>query len=96
MSSLKDWQAVFAAAGGTLRVLPSGCCGMAGTYGHEAEHRATSEQIYAMGWSKQVARWARSGRLLATGYSCRSQVKIVDGRALPHPAQALLACLRGG
>ena len=23
---------------------PSGCCGMAGTYGHEAEHRATSER----------------------------------------------------
>ncbi|RZN10358.1 hypothetical protein CWO91_13640 [Bradyrhizobium genosp. SA-3] len=94
VSSLKDWQAAFAAAGATLRVLPSGCCGMAGTYGHEAEHRATSEQIYAMSWSQQVARWAQSGRLLATGYSCRSQVKIVDGRALRHPAQALLACLR--
>ena len=94
VSSLKDWQAAFAATGATLRVLPSGCCGMAGTYGHEAEHRATSEQIYAMSWSKQVARWAQSGRLLATGYSCRSQVKIVDGQALPHPAQALLACLR--
>jgi len=96
VSSLKDWQAVFTAAGATLRVLPSGCCGMAGTYGHEAEHRATSEQIYAMSWSKQVARWAQSGGLLATGYSCRSQVKIVDGQALPHPALALLACLRGG
>ncbi|WP_050421189.1 D-2-hydroxyglutarate dehydrogenase YdiJ [Bradyrhizobium tropiciagri] len=96
VSSLKDWQAAFAAAGATLRVLPSGCCGMAGTYGHEAEHRATSEQIYAMSWSQQVARWAQGGRLLATGYSCRSQVKIVDGRGLPHPAQALLACVRGG
>jgi Fe-S oxidoreductase len=96
VSSLKDWQAVFAAAGATLRVLPSGCCGMAGTYGHEAEHRATSEQIYAMSWAAHVAASAQSGRLLATGYSCRSQVKIVDGRALPHPAQALLACLRGG
>lgn len=96
VSSLKDWQAAFAAVGATLRVLPSGCCGMAGTYGHEAEHRATSEQIYAMSWSKQVARWAQSGHLLATGYSCRSQVKIVDGRALPHPAQALLARVRGG
>ncbi|NEU94721.1 D-2-hydroxyglutarate dehydrogenase YdiJ [Bradyrhizobium uaiense] len=95
VSSLKDWQATFAAAGATLRVLPSGCCGMAGTYGHEAEHRATSEQIYAMSWAAHVATSAQSGRLLATGYSCRSQVKIVDGRTLPHPAQALLACLRG-
>ena len=39
-----------------LTVLPSGCCGMAGTYGHEAEHRATSERIYALSWAGHVAR----------------------------------------
>ena len=96
VSSLRDWRAAFAAAGASLSVLPSGCCGMAGTYGHEAEHRVTSEQIYRMSWGKQVAKWAGNGRLLATGYSCRSQVKIIDGQVLPHPAQSLLACLRGG
>ena len=96
LSSLRDWQAAFAAVGASLRILPSGCCGMAGTYGHEAEHRATSEQIYGMSWARHVAEWARSGRLLATGYSCRSQVKIMDGQPLLHPAEALLACLRGG
>ena len=96
LSSLRDWQAAFAAVGASLRILPSGCCGMAGTYGHEAEHRATSEQIYGMSWARHVAEWARSGRLLATGYSCRSQVKIMDRQPLLHPAEALLACLRGG
>jgi FAD/FMN-containing dehydrogenase/Fe-S oxidoreductase len=96
LTSLRDWQSAFAAAGASLRVLPSGCCGMAGTYGHEAEHRATSEQIYGMSWGPQVDKWAQSGRLLAAGYSCRSQVKIMDGQPLLHPAQALLACLRGG
>ena len=95
LSSLRDWQAAFAAAGANLRILPSGCCGMAGTYGHEAEHRATSEQIYGMSWARHVAEWAQSDRLLATGYSCRSQVKIMDGQPLLHPAEALLACLRG-
>ncbi|WP_426533612.1 D-2-hydroxyglutarate dehydrogenase YdiJ [Bradyrhizobium sp. McL0615] len=95
LSSLRDWQAAFAAAGANLRVLPSGCCGMAGTYGHEAEHRATSEQIYGMSWGPQVSRWAQSGRLLATGYSCRSQVKIMAGQPLLHPAEALLVRLRG-
>ena len=33
-------------------------------------------------------------RLLATGYSCRSQVKRFDNRVLRHPAQALLAAMR--
>ena len=88
-------EAAFAAVGANVRILPSGCCGMAGTYGHEAEHRATSEQIYGMSWARHVAEWARSDRLLATGYSCRSQVKIMDGQPLLHPAEALLACLRG-
>jgi Fe-S oxidoreductase len=67
---------------------------MAGTYGHEAEHRATSEAIYGMSWSRQVAQCAGDGRLLATGYSCRSQVKLVDRKVLSHPAEALLACLQ--
>jgi Fe-S oxidoreductase len=93
LSTLRDWQTAFAAAGASLQVLPSGCCGMAGTYGHETEHRATSEHIYGMSWGPHVNRWAQSGHLLATGYSCRSQVKIMDQRTLAHPAEALLARL---
>ena len=62
----------------------------------EAEHRATSEQIYRMSWGRQVAARPEAGWLLATGYSCRSQAKIMDGTRLPHPAEALLACLRDG
>ncbi|MGY4235895.1 FAD/FMN-containing dehydrogenase/Fe-S oxidoreductase [Bradyrhizobium sp. USDA 4449] len=95
LTSLRSWQSAFAAAGASLRVLSSGCCGMAGTYGHEAEHRATSEKIYDMSWRGHVERWASGGRLLATGYSCRSQVKLIDRERLRHPAQALLVCLRG-
>jgi Fe-S oxidoreductase len=94
LPSLRQWQSAFIAAGASLRILQSGCCGMAGTYGHEAEHRATSEAIYSMSWSRQVAQCAGDGRLLATGYSCRSQVKLVDCKVLSHPAEALLACLQ--
>jgi FAD/FMN-containing dehydrogenase/Fe-S oxidoreductase len=91
-ASLKDWQAVFARLGTPLRVLASGCCGMAGTFGHEAEHRAVSEQIYGMGWRQKVAE--HGDRLVATGYSCRSQVKRFDGVRIDHPIQALLRRLR--
>jgi len=93
-SSSRNWQDVFERCGVTLHVLPAGCCGMAGTYGHEAEHRATSERIYAMSWAKNVAAKAPDGALLATGYSCRSQVKLVDRLSLLHPAQALLHLAR--
>lgn len=90
------WQRVFRRLGLDLTVLGSGCCGMAGTYGHEARHRATSERIYALSWQEKVAAHGREGRLLATGYSCRSQAKLVDGIALPHPVEVLRAAVLGG
>ena len=93
-ASLRQWQAIFAAVGATLRVLPSGCCGMAGTYGHEREHRATSERIYALSWSKYVDADVENRTLLATGYSCRSQVGLIDSVRMLHPLQVLLRVLR--
>ncbi|WCS28665.1 FAD-binding oxidoreductase (plasmid) [Methylobacterium sp. NMS14P] len=94
--ALADWVKVFAALGLRLSVLPSGCCGMAGTYGHEAEHRAMSERIYGLSWAAHVAGKGRSGRLLADGYSCRAQVKLVDGLRLPHPVEILRDHLAAG
>ena len=93
-AALRDWQAVFARHGLQLDILAAGCCGMAGTYGHEAEHRETSERIYGLSWGRHVASPDGAGQLLATGYSCRSQTKRLDGVALPHPAQVLLQALR--
>ena len=59
--SLGDWQRVFRRLGLELTVLASGCCGMAGTYGHEARHRATSERIYALSWQEKVAAHGQGG-----------------------------------
>src|SRR3712207_2413727 len=91
LTAVRDWSAVFAAFGLRLTILPSGCCGMAGTWGHEAEHRATSERIYALSWAHHMAAARTSGTLLADGYSCRSQAKLIDGVKLLHPVQALRA-----
>ncbi len=87
--AVRDWQAVFAHLGLRLDVPAAGCCGMAGTYGHEARHRGTSEAIYGLSWARHVAQ-SPGCTLLADGYSCRSQAKLVDGVRLRHPAQALL------
>lgn len=94
LPAVRDWASVFAAFGLQLTILPSGCCGMAGTWGHEAEHRQMSEHIYGLSWARHVAAAASAERLLADGYSCRSQVKLIDGVTLPHPLQALLAAIR--
>jgi Fe-S oxidoreductase len=85
---------VFQHFGLDLQLLASGCCGMAGLYGHEREHRAASEGIYQLSWAAIVAKARQAGPLLATGYSCRCQAALVDGAQLPHPLQMLLRALQ--
>jgi Fe-S oxidoreductase len=92
--SPKTWQQVFAAFGLELETLASGCCGMSGTYGHETRNAATSKVVYAQSWQPQVENEDNAGRLLATGYSCRSQVSRFSNATLPHPLQALLKALK--
>ncbi|MDN0073441.1 FAD-binding and (Fe-S)-binding domain-containing protein [Crenobacter sp. SG2303] len=89
-----DWQKVFAALGLSLSNKNTGCCGMAGTFGHETDKRELSKTLYGMSWAKQVEADRGQGRLLATGYSCRCQVELIDGVKLAHPVQALLQELR--
>ncbi len=90
-ASSAQWRRIFAAFGLTLTPLATGCCGMAGSYGHEAEHLAASRGIYRLSWQGKVA--AHAETLLATGYSCRCQVKRLDARILAHPLQVLLTRL---
>lgn len=94
-ASIKDWQTVFGALGQTLSVVDTGCCGMAGTYGHERANVDTSKKIFAMSWEAVVTNADNSGKLTATGYSCRSQVKRLLDERLPHPLQTLLTAYQG-
>ncbi|MGJ0126584.1 FAD-binding and (Fe-S)-binding domain-containing protein [Pantoea sp. Ep11b] len=91
-STPDQWQAIFARFGAKLENINVGCCGMAGTYGHETENLENSLGIYALSWHPQLQRLPRQ-RCLATGYSCRSQVSRVEGNGMRHPLQALLALM---
>ncbi len=85
----KQWASIFARFGAKLESVSVGCCGMAGTYGHEVTNYANSLGIYELSWQQAMQRLPRN-RCLATGYSCRSQVKRVEGSGVRHPLQALL------
>jgi FAD/FMN-containing dehydrogenase/Fe-S oxidoreductase len=89
-ASIGDWQNLFKTLGHDLQVLDVGCCGMAGTYGHETQNVETSKKIYQMSWAEAVNTPDYQNTLVASGYSCRSQVKRMDGKTLPHPLQVLL------
>ncbi|WP_313824583.1 FAD-binding and (Fe-S)-binding domain-containing protein [Leclercia sp.] len=84
-----QWATIFARFGAKLESVSVGCCGMAGTYGHEVVNHKNSLGIYELSWHQAMQRLPRN-RCLATGYSCRSQVKRVEGSGVRHPLQALL------
>ncbi|WP_457790709.1 D-2-hydroxyglutarate dehydrogenase YdiJ [Pseudomonas sp. PL-6] len=88
------WAQVFGHLGLNLKSLALGCCGMSGTYGHEAANRQTSEQIYDLSWRERVEGGIDPARLLANGYSCRSQADRLSALSLSHPIQALKRHLR--
>ena len=88
--SIKDWQQVFELLGLNLAIENVGCCGMAGTYGHESRNKATSVEIYNLSWKEKVNDPRLQNKLVATGYSCRCQAKRLDAKAIKHPAQVLL------
>lgn len=85
-----QWKDFFALFGLDLDIVPVGCCGMAGTYGHEVEQLENSKGIYDLSWSKPVQNAAKNkNKILATGYSCRSQVKRFDNERPQHPIEAI-------
>lgn len=89
-NSPQQWQTIFARFGQTLVSENVGCCGMAGTFGHETQHLAMSKAIYSLSWQQKVKQYDPHF-CLATGYSCRSQVKRMEQWQPKHPVQALLS-----
>lgn len=85
----KAWQGIFSKAGLTLQPVSVGCCGMAGTYGHEQQNLSNSKALFDMSWRQQVDKHG-TDTILVTGFSCRSQVKRLVGDKPKHPLQQLL------
>lgn len=86
------WQAIFSDIGLTLKTTNTGCCGMAGTYGHEAQNQDNSRALYEMSW-KPIVDKNKPEQLLSTGFSCRSQVKRFEKFKPKHPIELLAQVL---
>ncbi len=92
-ASVKNWENIFNAFGHILSIENVGCCGMSGTFGHEARNVETSKHLYQMSWANIVDESENAENLVATGYSCRSQVKREAEKRIDHPMQALLKAI---
>lgn len=79
--------AVLGKAGYDVDILDSGCCGMAGSFGYEADHYAMSEAIGSI-LIEQVTE-SSGERVVAPGASCRSQLDDLTEEEPPHPISVL-------
>ena len=75
-----------------VEVIPSGCCGMAGSFGYEAEHFDVSMQIGELVLFPAV-RKATDYEIAAPGTSCRHQIHDGTGRTAKHPVEILVDAL---
>jgi Fe-S oxidoreductase len=66
-----------------------GCCGMAGAFGFEAEHRDVSLAIGEQGLLPAVRGAKPDTLIVADGFSCREQIRQATGRGALHLAQVL-------
>ncbi len=84
--------------GFTVQVIPAGCCGMAGTFGYEAEHYELSQQVGEL----SLFVWVRghpAAQVAATGAACRMQIGQGTGVQAEHPlvvAARALGMVSGG
>jgi FAD/FMN-containing dehydrogenase/Fe-S oxidoreductase len=78
-----------------LKVTPieSSCCGMAGSFGYEAEHYATSIAMAELSLLPAVRKADADTLIVADGTSCRHQIADGADRQALHVAQVLAAAL---
>ncbi len=95
------------AAGATLRVVemfaglqavaaPATCCGMAGSFGYEAEHASISQAMGELDLLPAVRASPTRDVIVANGFSCRSQIREFTDRTPRHVATLIAERMAGG
>lgn len=87
-SSVTAWQSTLGAFGLKVEPLMVSCCGMAGLHGHIAAYKDETYRVYERNWKKHIHSHPFE-HCLITGFSCRSQVKRMEGRQALHPLAVL-------
>lgn len=80
--------------GHQIRLIPSGCCGMAGSFGYETEHFELSQKIGELVLFPRVRSAPQEALIAAPGTSCRHQIHDGTGRSALHPIEIMRAALQ--
>jgi Fe-S oxidoreductase len=69
--------------------LDAGCCGMAGSFGYEREHYEVSRLVGEQRLFPALRQAGPDAVVVASGFSCRMQIRHFTGISALHPAQVL-------
>jgi Fe-S oxidoreductase len=73
----------------SVELLPTGCCGMAGSFGYEKEHYDISQQIGELVLFPAIRNKSEGSIIAATGTSCRHQIADGTESVAMHPIEIL-------
>jgi len=76
-----------------VTIIPSGCCGMAGSFGYEKEHYQVSMNIGEQTLFPAIRKASEETIIAANGTSCRHQIKDGTQREAKHPVTILREAL---
>ncbi len=72
-----------------VTLIPSGCCGMAGSFGYEKEHYEISQQVGGLVLFPSIEKAKTETIIVASGTSCRHQIKDGTERKAVHAVEVL-------
>jgi Fe-S oxidoreductase len=87
---MKDEKSVLDKLELDYKLLNSGCCGMAGSFGFEAEHYEISMQVGERVLLPAVRNTEQDTLIITNGFSCREQIRQATGRNAMHLAEVIL------
>lgn len=77
----------------SVKEVPSGCCGMAGSFGFEKEHYDLSMKVGELVLFPEIRKKREGTILVASGTSCRQQIREGTGEHALHPIEVLFDAL---
>ena len=77
----------------SVEIIPSGCCGMAGSFGYEKEHYEVSQKVGELVLFPAIRKMAGEKIIAAAGTSCRHQIKDGTNVVALHPVEVLYEAL---
>ena len=89
LTGTRATEQLLTALGYEVQEAGSACCGMAGSFGYEAEHTAVSQQMAELKLLPAVRAQAPDTLIVAAGLSCREQIRHGAGRQPLHPAEVV-------